>query len=326
MQPVLGVEGGGSHSHAIVVDAMGSLLGIGANDDDANWDDVGIEAASAAIRSCVREALDGAGLEATGLAASLFALAGVDFPMDGERLGGIPASLGLPSPHRIVNDAFAALRAGTDEPFGVVVIAGTGSVVAGWDPSGQEFRTLGMGPMFGDSGSVSEVSEAGVTAVALASIGRGPQTALSKILCEAAGVGSVIEFLEGAARGRIDPSGFARTVTRAAGEGDEVACSILTIAGATLGATAAHVVRQLGMEEMAFDLVLSGGMFRAETAHLIESLEAEVRPIAPHARIRRLEDPPVIGSGLLAIELGGEAPAPGARDALATALTSTLRR
>ena len=50
MQPVLGVEGGGSHSHAIVVDARGSLLGLGANDDPGNWDDVGIEALGEALR------------------------------------------------------------------------------------------------------------------------------------------------------------------------------------------------------------------------------------------------------------------------------------
>ncbi|MGZ6544710.1 MAG: hypothetical protein ACXVEI_05305 [Actinomycetota bacterium] len=136
--------------------------------------------------------------------------------------------------------------------------------------------------------------------------------------------GSVLQFLEGAARGRINPAEFSRTVTRAAAEGDAVACSILAQAGAMLGATAAHVIRHLGMGDLAFDLVLSGGMFRASTADLFESFETEVRPVAAHARIRLLEHPPVLGSGLLAMELGGEAPAPGARDALGIALGSAL--
>ena len=46
--------------------------------------------------------------------ASVFALAGVDFPVDERRLAGIPEAIGLGGRCRIVNDSFAALRAGTD--------------------------------------------------------------------------------------------------------------------------------------------------------------------------------------------------------------------
>jgi N-acetylglucosamine kinase-like BadF-type ATPase len=46
------------HCHAVLADTSGQVLGIGANQDPANWDDVGIEAAAGAIRSCVREALN----------------------------------------------------------------------------------------------------------------------------------------------------------------------------------------------------------------------------------------------------------------------------
>src|SRR6266508_3129133 len=98
--PVLGVEGDGAHSHAVVTDASGRLLGLGANDDSSDWDDVGIAAAAAALRSCVREALDAAGLEPEGVGASVFALAGVDFPVDEQRLAGIPEAIGLPGRSR----------------------------------------------------------------------------------------------------------------------------------------------------------------------------------------------------------------------------------
>jgi N-acetylglucosamine kinase-like BadF-type ATPase len=173
MGPVLGVEGGGSHCHAVLADTSGQVLGIGANQDPANWDDVGIEAAAGAIRSCVTEALNAAGLTPGDVGASVFALAGVDFPMDEQLLAGIPSAIGITGPCRIANDAFASLRAGTDHHQGVVVVAGTGSVVAGRNASGEEFRTLGMGPLLGDTGSASEVSEAAVTAVAGAYTGRG---------------------------------------------------------------------------------------------------------------------------------------------------------
>lgn len=169
---MLGVEGSGSYCHALVVDGAGALLGAGANDDPANWDDVGIEAAGASIRSCVREALDAAQLLVPDVAASVFALAGVDFPMDEQRLSGIPGAVGLHEPFRIVNDSFAALRAGTDGPCGVVVVAGNGSVVAGRDERGEMCRSLGMGPMFGDSGSATDLAESGVTTIAHAYLGQ----------------------------------------------------------------------------------------------------------------------------------------------------------
>lgn len=324
MAPVLGVEGGGSHSHAVVVDPSGLLLGVGANDDPANWEDVGIEAAGAAIRSCVREALDAAGVRAEQVGASLFALAGVDFPMDEQRLGGIPAGIGLHEPFRVSNDAFAALRAGTDQQIGVVAVAGTGSVVAGRNGAGEEFRTLGAGPMLGDTGSVSEVSEAAVTAVANAFTGRGPETALTALLCERAGAASVVEFLEGASRGRIDPSRFAPEVGRAADDDDEAALAILVDAGLALGETVGHVIRRLGLADEAFDLVLAGGMFRGDRSLFRQAVEWAVRTVAPEARPRRLDHPPVVGAALLAMELAGVATGPDVQASLAEAVSSAL--
>jgi N-acetylglucosamine kinase-like BadF-type ATPase len=322
--PVLGVEGGGSHCHAVLADVSGRVLGAGANQNPANWDDVGIEAAAGAIRSCVTEALNAAGLRADGVAASVFALAGVDFPMDEQLLAGIPSAIGITGPCRIANDAFASLRAGTDQDHGVVVVAGTGSVVAGRNVSGEEFRTLGMGPMLGDSGSASEVSEAAVTAVANAYTGRGPETELTGLLCGRSGVASVVEFLEAASRERIDTTVFGPEVALAAERGDAVAQSILVEAGRSLGDTAAHVVRRLGMQHDPFDLVLAGGMFRAKTRHLVDGLEAVVRPVAQQVQLQPLRDVPVLGAVLLAIAMTSEAEIPGLRGSLAEGVSAAF--
>jgi N-acetylglucosamine kinase-like BadF-type ATPase len=147
---------------------------------------------------------------------------------------------------------------------------------------------------------------------------------LTELLRARSGAESVVDFLEGVSRARIDDSMFSPDVVRAAAEGDDVARSILADAGRTLGDTAVHVIRTLRMEEEAFDLVLAGGMFRAATPHLVEALEAEVRPIAEKITLRRLEDPPVVGSVMLAIELAGEVAAHGVRSALADGIASAL--
>jgi N-acetylglucosamine kinase-like BadF-type ATPase len=324
MTVVLGVEGGGSHSHAIAATTSGEVLGFGFSRDPSNWEDVGIEAAGAAVKSCVRSALKDAGVGPEDIAASVFALAGVDFPMDEERLSGIPEALKLAGEVRIMNDAFASFRAGTNRAFGVVVVVGTGSTIVGMNPEGRPFRTLGLGPLFGDWGSASEVSEAGITAVAQAYIGRGAETALSELLPEAAGASSVVDFLEGVARGRIDSSLYASLVIGAAESGDAVSQEVLSRAGETLGGTAAHVIRTLGMEGIEFDLVLAGGMVRSRSRYLLESLEAAVHAAAPFAVPIRLETAPVVGAALLAIDMAEGASGPEVRAALAGAVESRL--
>jgi N-acetylglucosamine kinase-like BadF-type ATPase len=324
MSVVLGVEGGGSHSHAVVATTSGEVLGAGISRDPANWEDVGIEAAGAALKSCARSALNEAGVAPHDIATSVFALAGVDFPVDEQRLGGIPEALRLGGRVEIMNDAFASFRAGSNRPFGVVVVAGTGSIVAGTNPDGEHVRTLGLGPMLGDSGSASEISEAGVTAVAEAFTERGAETALTGLLCEAAGAPTVVDFLERAGRARIDTATFAPLVVQAAEAGDPVAQGILARAGKTLGATAGHVIRRLRMEELEFDLVMAGGVIRSDSPYLLEPLEASVRSVAPLAAPVRLDTPAVVGSVLLAMDIIEGATRSGLRTALAERIVSKL--
>ena len=55
MTVVLGVDGGGTKTHVLVADHSGALLGASTG-GITNWEDVGIEAAGAALRAAVLEA------------------------------------------------------------------------------------------------------------------------------------------------------------------------------------------------------------------------------------------------------------------------------
>jgi N-acetylglucosamine kinase-like BadF-type ATPase len=298
---VLGVDGGGTKTHAAVADERGTLLGFGMS-GPSNWEDGGFEAASAALKAAIREAMDGAGLGPEEIEASVFGLAGIDFPSDAEGMSGVTDAVGLVGTNRIVNDSFVALRAGTNHPWGVVVISGTGSVVAGRNPAGETFRTLGVGAIFGDDASASEVSQAALGAVAADLLGRGPHTSLSDRLCALTGTSGPIELIEGVARGRIPDSQFAPAVVEAAEHGDLAARRILEQAGASLGDLAGHVARRLSMDGSEFELVLAGGMFRSGSRIMRAALEATVKRSARFAFTVTLEAPPVVGAALLALE------------------------
>ena len=90
----------------------------------------------------------------------------------------------------IVNDATAALVGGTGHPFGVVCVAGTGSIAFGVNRAGERARAGGWGHLLGDEGSGYAIGLEALRAVCRASDGRGPQTALTDSSWSAAACGS----------------------------------------------------------------------------------------------------------------------------------------
>jgi N-acetylglucosamine kinase-like BadF-type ATPase len=270
---------------------------------------VGLEGTRTALGEVLIKAANDAGISLQQIEASVFGLGGVDWPSDLDRLEPIVAGLGLSGRHLILNDTFVALRAGTDLPMGVVIIAGSGTTVAARNLRGETYRTLGQGPpLFDDFGSANHVAERAVQAVARAYTGRGPETSLSTRLCEMTGATGAIELLEGLSRDLIPMPASAPVVLAEAEAGDAVAQEIVRDVGSALGDSAAVAIRRLEMEHEVFDVVLAGGLFRGSNQLLRDAIDGAVRAAAPEARLVRLASPPVAGAGLLALEMIGERP------------------
>jgi N-acetylglucosamine kinase-like BadF-type ATPase len=203
----------------------------------------------------------------------------------------------------------------------VVVIAGTGTVVAGRNRAGETFRTLGLGRLLGDDGSASDVAEQVVRAVARAYVGRAPATSLTEGLRALMGAGSVEEMLEEYSRGGEPELDAAPLALEQAARGDPVAVGIIEWAAGELGNAAATVAGRLGMDGEPYELVLSGGLFRGGG----ELLETVISRAVPTALLTRLEVPPVSGAVLMALELIGGRPAPDVQERCSRALTAAFR-
>jgi len=323
---VLGVDGGGRKTHAAVADLDGTLLGVG-QAGGSNWEIVGLDAALAAIAEASDRALDSAGLGRGRVDAAVFGLAGLDWPSDEAQMEDALDGLGFEGHRRLVNDAFVALRAGCPQPWGVVVIAGTGTIAAGRDPAGNEYRTLGLGRVYGDFGSEFDVSELAVRAVADSYTGRGPSTMLTDLLCARSGEATAEGFLERISRADTrlrspEVANMAPVVLEATEAGDLVARQILEEIGQALGTTVGHVATRLGMEDLEFTVVLAGGLFRTPNRYLLDQLELGARRTAPHASLSILTAPPVAGAILIALELAG----PEVRAGLAPRLAGDVTR
>ena len=315
MRAVLGVDGGGSKTHALVADERGEVLGF-ASSGRSNWEDTGLEAAGAALAEAIGGALAAAQVPPGALAASAFGLAGLDWDPDRPMLGALLDPLGLAGPRRLENDSFIALRAGASQPFGVVVIAGTGHVAAGRDPAGRTVRTLGLGPMYGDFGSATDVAEEAVRAVADAYTGRGPATSLSRLLPPLAGCASAEQLLQRLSRGLVPLPEAAPLVLQEAEAGDPACRQIVLHAGASLGESAAVVARRLGLGGQRFEMVMAGGLFRSRNRLLEGTLVDTMARQAPQAVPVHLTCRPVVGAALDALDLAGLPTDPGVRDRL----------
>jgi N-acetylglucosamine kinase-like BadF-type ATPase len=312
---VLGVDGGGSKTHALVADERGEVAGF-ASSGRSNWEDAGLEAAGAALAEAVGGALATAQVAPGELVASAFGLAGLDWDSDRPLLGGLLDPLGLGGPRWLDNDSFIALRAGTSRPSGVVVIAGTGHVAAGRDRAGRTFRTFGLGPMYGDFGSATDVAEEAVHAVADACTGRGPATSLTGMLPRLAGCAGPEELLQALSRGLVPLPPAAPLVLAQAEAGDPACLAIVHRAGVSLGEAAAVVARRLKLQQEAFELVMAGGLFAGRNRLLETTLIGVLHQVAPQATPVHLEGKPVAGAALEALELAGVRATPEVRDRL----------
>ncbi len=248
---VIGVDGGGSKTLALLADSDGTILGRGRS-GPSNYQAVGTEAAFAAVQAAAGEAWKDAGLEQGPLAAVCMGLAGAGRPEDHKLIQAWGEDAFPGARITIVNDAHLALAAGTPAQWGLAVISGTGSLIYGCDRQGKSARAGGWGYLFGDEGSGYAIGLRALRAVAQASDGRGPVTALTDLVLSAwqlQAPGDLVRHVYRSMANRIEIGELAVLVEQAAGQrGDTVAMGILTEAGKDLALGASTVAQKLRFE------------------------------------------------------------------------------
>ena len=299
---VLGVDGGGTKTRAIITDAGDHVLGEGLA-GPSNPLRVGISNAAAAIRDAVDKACAEAHVQRADLVAAEVGLAGVRREDVRLRMREALSGLGIHS-IEVVTDADIALFGATDGEPGLVIIAGTGSVCCGSNDQRKHFCAGGWGPLVGDEGSGSWMARKALQAVAQAKDGRGRETALTDAACSYFNVTTTDELLfaiyaPSMTNDRI--AGLARHVIEAARKGDEIAREIVLSAGRELGLAAAAVIRKLRMGRGAFQVAYVGGVFAAGDL-LLDPLREEVKRVAPEAYFAPPQLTPAVAAARMARE------------------------
>jgi len=208
-------------------------------------------------------------------------------------------------------DTFPLLRAGTDERTAVAVICGTGMNCVGRRADGTQAWFAAVGETSGDWGGGWTLGMEAIWHAARASDGRGPATILQTLTPRALRCTSMDEVTLGFHTGRFgeaDIKRLAPVIFEAQAAGDEVAASVVDRQAAEIVAYAVAAMRRLDILGQGCPVVLGGGVIAARHECLLRAIDAKLVVAAPLAYTVIVDDPPVLGAGLLAFDaLGADA-------------------
>lgn len=246
---LLGIDGGGSKTVALLSDRDGRILGNGLA-GASNHNVVGFAAASAELDRAIDAAFVGARIEPCLPLAICLGMAGLGRP-DDLALFRAWSYARWPGAHiAIANDAELVLAAGTPAGWGLALICGTGSIAYGRDAGGLVARAGGWGYVMGDEGSGYAIGLAALRAITRAADGRGPRTLLTSLVLGHWSLSALKDLIpkvyrEPASTAAI--AGLAGLVDAAAADGDAVARQILHAACYELALALNAVAEQLAL-------------------------------------------------------------------------------
>jgi N-acetylglucosamine kinase-like BadF-type ATPase len=296
---VLGIDAGGTKTVCLLADDAGRVLassrGGGANLKTAG--ELGVEKVLHTVMDAVLSQSD------VTPAAICLGIAGADRESDGRTMRAIVRRMALKTRTLVVNDALVALVAGVGDGPGIVLIAGTGSIVYGRDEQNRAARAGGWGNVLGDEGSGYWIGRKALSAVMRHADGRGRPTTLTPRVLRHLNLeqpSDLVPLVYDRGIPLQEVAALGALVSQARAEGDEEATLILRSAVDELLTAARSVVLQLGMADKAFPFVLAGGMF-VGVPWLAVEVASGLTELAPRATVERLEVEPAIGAVRLAI-------------------------
>ncbi len=300
-QTFLGVDVGGTKTHALLVDQEGEVLGFG-QAGPGNQQIVKYEGLTEVMLRAVSQALAQGGVPVAQVCGAGFGIAGYDWDCQLQDHLEAIRPLGLGCPVKIVNDAVLGLVAGSSQGWGIGLVSGTGNNCRGRDRLGREGRVTGEGAWFGEYGGGSDLVWRAVASISYEWVHRGPPTLLTPLFIEKAGARNLYDFIEGVDLHRYFPgSSWAPLVFQAARAGDAVAREVVAWNAREVAELGCGVIRQLDLQDEAFECVMAGSIFKAGPLY-IDPLKAVILQTAPLAQFVRLEAPPVVGGVLLGME------------------------
>ncbi|MFP7298250.1 N-acetylglucosamine kinase [Neobacillus niacini] len=294
---LLAVDGGGTKTLAVLVNEDGTILGKG-KAGASNYQVVGAEGAKEALVEAILTAFHDAG----GLAdvdKAVFALAGIDTEKDERIVEGVVEravkALSIEVGSLVVeNDCLSALLGATQNKAGILLIAGTGSIVFAHDGKKQIIRSGGWGHRVGDEGSGYWIGKQAIQAVLKMQDGRGEETLLSRFVLDKFGFEKIEDLYNWTYSDSYsvdDVGSLAALVDDAYRLGDTVSKRILDHAVNELILLLKTAIVKAGIQHEGFELILQGGVFH-HNAYIKEQVLERIQQFSSNVKvITTMEEP-----------------------------------
>ncbi len=314
---LLGIDGGATHSHGVAIAVDGRVL-ASVSAGSLNFFGSGLPQARASLAQLL-EALEQALPRGTPCRHAVIGCAALFSEATPREKEGLCAGLPLPGSTRVVSDSQTAHFGATLGDPGVVVIAGTGSMVLARGDSGRWAQVGGWGHLLGDEGSAHWIARESVQAAIASSESRGPDTELGSIICQFFGVNSLpdlIPILYDSLASKDRFADLARFLSEGGCDGDAVFQGILGRAGVELALQAAAAIRSAGFEGNPVPIFLIGSVL-TKNRQVREAFVTHLQAVRP-VRIETPHLPPTLGAAAMAL---GDAGIP-----LTSEVVANLRR
>ena len=274
----LGIDGGQSSTRALIATETGRIVGSGRSGPCNHVRTCqGRAKFFEAVSGSVNAACNQAGIDASTVT---FAAVCLGFSGGREDKEAYSRELIRSGKYKITHDAEIALSGATAGRPGIIVIAGTGSMVFGRNAAGRTARAGGWGYIFGDEGGGFDLTRRALRAALQHEEGWGTPTTLHASLLESTGARDANDLLHRfytSEYPRTRIAGLAPLVTRAAEEGDMVARKLLNAAAEELAKFVRGVHQQLFQSGDHVTVAHVGGVF--QSAPLLAFFKERVRAL-----------------------------------------------
>jgi N-acetylglucosamine kinase-like BadF-type ATPase len=302
-QYFLGLDGGGTKTDCVLVDASGKTLAR-STAGPSNPIRAGYAKAWFTLSDAADVVLEHQHIKAGDIHGIYAGIGGAGREVVAKRIANFLENAFPEAAVTVTTDLAITLQAAVGDGEGLVLIIGTGSAAYGRDQRGATARAGGRGPWFSDEGSAFDIGRRALAAVVRAEENRGPDTALSDRVLKWLGCSEWNRVLDWVVKNPDDV--FPRVfplVAELGDKGDPVCEAILTNAAESLTELAASVLSRLNLNDREIPIAKAGGTV-GRSKFLDAAVDEGLNHLAPRARLIPLRMKPAEAAAHLAIRSG----------------------
>ena len=308
MRYVVGVDGGGTKTDILLCREDGVCCGrimVGGS----NHQIIGLEQAGRILLKGIERLLTAQQIDIKDVAAVCMGLSGADFEEDIHALEGVIAPLRQSARCQVINDVWLPLAAMAPTGDGAVSICGTGHNTAVRRADGKKFQIAALSYPLGNWGGGNMLTIHAMHAAMRAAEHTGRATSLAQVLPGVYGQRDMLSlqrFFYLNHSQTYNKVEVPRMISRLALEGDQVCIDLLERDGQVQAEMTAGLLGHAGLEQQNLPVVLAGSMYLKDVSgRLVKGYMEEMRSRCPHVRVMLLDQPPVAGAALLALQDAG---------------------